>query len=165
LIEKCLKPEEPIAGTACGGDDDWTFAAGKGIEPSAPVGGSVPEKKDGADRAPAVVPILRFPDLAMQESMIHEYLLELELYPMEPVDTWKTGPFPLADFVSDMDGDILLCPMGWTPMSVPHKGDDGGTAYFGRPACLACQRRGDCPVKIKATIAKLTYRQKEVRLA
>jgi hypothetical protein len=130
-----------------------------------PVGGGVTGKEEEADHAAAVVPILRFPDLARQESMTHEYLLELVLYPGEPVEAGKAGPFSLADFVSDVDGDILLCPMGWTPMPVPHKGDGGGTAYFGRLACLACPRRGDCPVEIKATLPKLTYRHKEVRLA
>jgi hypothetical protein len=86
----------------------------------------------------------------------------LELY---PVEAGKAGPFSLADFVSDVDGDILICPMGSTPRSVLRKGNDRGTAYFGRHGCLACPRCADCPVKIKATMAKLAYRHKEVRLA
>jgi hypothetical protein len=84
---------------------------------------------------------------------------------VEPVEARKSGPFSLADFVSDVNGYILIYPMGRTPRSVPRKRDVGGTAYFDRPACLACQRRSDCTVKIKATLAKLTYRHKEVRLA
>ncbi|MDR1110671.1 MAG: hypothetical protein LBP92_08265 [Deltaproteobacteria bacterium] len=160
MIRKGLKPEEIIADAAYGGDDDWTLVAGKGIEPSDAGRRRRHGEKEEADHAAAVVPILRFPDLARQESMAHEYILELVLYPGEPVEAGKAGPFSLADFVSNVDGDILLCPMGWTPMLVPHKGDGGGTAYFGRLACLACPRCGDCPVEIEATLAKLTYRYK-----
>jgi hypothetical protein len=164
LESRDIKPKVMTADGAYGGDGNVVYAAKKGVTLISPVSGKDPDKIEHQDNMKEIP--LSLLEMAQIESMSKEYYLDLELYPFEQHYSSITyGTFTLASFNSDDSGKIISCPMGQRPKTVRNKNDDGAMAYFKHSVCLACSRRHDCPVKISAKLARLTYTDIQVRLS
>jgi hypothetical protein len=164
LIERNMKPDYMATDTAYGSEENRMYAEERGIELIAPVPGGNAGKKNETKDAPAV-PVEKLIDSAQSDSYTQEFVFENAIY-QESSEVPDAVPILLSDFSSTKNGKILGCPMGQkTKKNIRNKNNDGGQAYFDRSACAACERRDDCLVKISTNIAKLSYRDEQVRIA
>jgi hypothetical protein len=167
LVIKGIKPAVLLADTAYGGDDNWVFANESGINLISPVTG-LKHNKDKSENDDSVIAakILSINEINQFDSMSREYKTDLELYPEEAAEVAGLGSMALAGFRSTKTGTILSCPMGHAPIRFEfNKKHDGGQAFFDFDTCGACLRKDDCPVKVRVTIAKLTYSFHQIRIA
>jgi hypothetical protein len=77
----------------------------------------------------------------------------------------ESGRFNLADFHANENGEITSCPMGNAASTRRNKAGTGHRASFDRAGCVACEKRGSCPVKVGKNKASIGYTKKTLRLA
>jgi hypothetical protein len=162
-----LKPAEIMADTAYGGDGNWVGAGPAGASGSSPRSGEISHQGKQPGQATSTGSTLASRTYASLSRCPREYMTGLELCPPEEImATERTGPYTMADFISDDHGRILGCPRGLSPtMFLADARNDWGTALFERSACRTCHMRDDCLAKVKSSQARLTYRYSQVRIA
>ena len=80
-----------------------------------------------------------------------------------PAPEEGSGKLGLADFGTDENGALAVCPMCQTGRVI-EKDDGRHTTYFHKNICAACPRFGGCPVKIGKFRAVLSYSDKGLRI-
>jgi hypothetical protein len=157
LEENDLKPEEILADTSYGGQDNFNYAAGKDIKLVAPVPGKEGTPKVGGEKNGYSA------DEAQEASFYQETISEPEAFDeeTEQYDTETTMPLRLSDFDLDDDGEIKGCPMGVERLDLTKSGENM-KVYFPRCKCAGCPRRMNCPVTLGKKQAWLCYKKDDL---
>jgi len=137
LQARDLLPEEMLADTSYGGDDNVQHAAGLGVELVSPVPGPTPttatatDATDATDAGGAVAAQLTIDDFAVDE---------------------RTG-------------QVEVCPAGRVPLQVGYDAATTTTTiHMSAADCQACPFRAQCPIELGPSKCKVSYTDKQKRL-
>ena len=137
LQARDLLPEEMLADTSYGSDDNVQKAAQLNVEVVSPVSGPQPTETDAAASANA-------------NANVGETVAKLSI----------------DDFALDeRTGQVEACPTGRIPLHVEYDAATGTTTIHMAPEdCAACPFREQCPIKPGTPTCKLSYTDKQRRL-
>jgi len=156
LKKKDRLPDTMLADTAFGSDENVQKAAAEGVDLVSPVAGP---KGDAADAGPnATADDKGMPNSDAATSPSHAAATQSSAM-MEPLT--------IDDFaVDERTGKATACPAGRIPLQTIHD-PKGGTTTIEMPAadCEHCPFRPACPIQKKNGSYRLTYTDRQRRLA